>query len=72
MEPVQQTKPPVTDSRAQRLKAWSVAIQEQGKATAEHQRKRHESVDAIFDLVDRDSEVAGGIIAGALAYRLFI
>ena len=26
----------------------------------------------MFDMVDRDSEVAGGIIAGALAYRLFI
>ncbi len=54
------------------MRAWSVAIQQQGKETAEHQRRRHESVDAIFDLADRDSEIAGGIIAGALAYRLFI
>jgi uncharacterized BrkB/YihY/UPF0761 family membrane protein len=54
------------------LRAWSVAIRQQGMETVEHQRRRHESVDAIFDLVDRDSEVAGGIIAGALAYRLFI
>jgi membrane protein len=29
-------------------------------------------VDAVFDMVDRDSETAGGIIAGALAYKLFI
>jgi uncharacterized BrkB/YihY/UPF0761 family membrane protein len=73
MEPIQQTRPPdESASRLQRLKAWSAAMQEQGKVTAEHQRRRHESVDAIFDLVDRDSEIAGGIIAGALAYRLFI
>jgi uncharacterized BrkB/YihY/UPF0761 family membrane protein len=26
----------------------------------------------VFDMVDRDGEVAGGIMAGALAYRLFI
>jgi uncharacterized BrkB/YihY/UPF0761 family membrane protein len=74
MEPVQQTSPPQDESasRLRRLKAWSVAMQEQGKETAEHQRKRHASVDAVFDLYDRDAEVAGGIIAGALAYRLFI
>jgi uncharacterized BrkB/YihY/UPF0761 family membrane protein len=35
-------------------------------------RKRHGSVDAAFEVVDRDAEVAGGIIAGALAYRFFI
>jgi uncharacterized BrkB/YihY/UPF0761 family membrane protein len=29
-------------------------------------------VDAVFEMVDRDIEVGGGIIAGALAYRLFI
>jgi uncharacterized BrkB/YihY/UPF0761 family membrane protein len=29
-------------------------------------------VDAAFEMVERDSEVGGGIIAGALAYRLFI
>jgi uncharacterized BrkB/YihY/UPF0761 family membrane protein len=50
-------------------------MQEQGKRAADRaqeERKRHESVDAVFDMADRDSEVAGGIIAGALAYRLFI
>jgi uncharacterized BrkB/YihY/UPF0761 family membrane protein len=35
-------------------------------------RSRHGSVDALFDVVDRDVEVGGGILAGALAYRLFI
>jgi uncharacterized BrkB/YihY/UPF0761 family membrane protein len=39
---------------------------------AHAERERHGSVDAIFDMVDRDSEVGGGIMGGALAYRLFI
>jgi uncharacterized BrkB/YihY/UPF0761 family membrane protein len=39
---------------------------------ANRERSRHGSVDAAFAMVDRDSEVAGGIIAGALAFRLFI
>ncbi len=39
---------------------------------AEEERGRHGSVDAVFEMVDRDIETGGGIIAGALAYRLFI
>ncbi len=39
---------------------------------AETERERHQSVDAVFEMVDRDGEVGGGIMAGALAYRLFI
>jgi membrane protein len=41
-----------------------------GRAQAE--RRRHRSIDLAFGMVDRDGDVAGGIIAGALAYRLFI
>jgi uncharacterized BrkB/YihY/UPF0761 family membrane protein len=39
---------------------------------AQAERGRHGSLDAAFQMVDRDVEVGGGIIAGALAYRLFI
>jgi membrane protein len=39
---------------------------------AQSERRRHASVDAVFEMVDRDSELGGAIIAGALAYRLFI
>lgn len=39
---------------------------------ADVERERHSSVDVVFDLVDQDSEVGGDIMAGALAYRLFI
>jgi uncharacterized BrkB/YihY/UPF0761 family membrane protein len=48
-------------ARAQRIAARAAA-----------ERSRHASVDAVYELVDRDVEVGGGIIAGALAYRLFI
>jgi uncharacterized BrkB/YihY/UPF0761 family membrane protein len=39
---------------------------------AQAERGRHDSVDAVFAMADRDVELGGGIIAGALAYRLFI
>ncbi len=42
------------------------------KARAEVERKRHRSVDVIFEAADRDGEIGGGLIAGALAYRFFI
>jgi membrane protein len=46
----------------------------QARATAlgDAQRQKHRSVDAAFEMVDRDGDIGGGIIAGALAYRLFI
>jgi uncharacterized BrkB/YihY/UPF0761 family membrane protein len=39
---------------------------------AQEERGRRGWVDVIFELADRDEQIAGGIIAGALAYRLFI
>jgi uncharacterized BrkB/YihY/UPF0761 family membrane protein len=56
-------------------RGWAAAARsraEQLAARAQAERRRHASVDATFDMVDRDAEVGGGIIAGALAYRLFI
>jgi uncharacterized BrkB/YihY/UPF0761 family membrane protein len=35
-------------------------------------RGRHRSVDLGFVLVERDSAIGGGLLAGALAYRLFV
>jgi uncharacterized BrkB/YihY/UPF0761 family membrane protein len=54
--------------RQEALRARSRELQ----ARAHAERSRHASVDASFEMVDRDGEVGGGIIAGALAYRLFI
>ena len=35
-------------------------------------RGRHASVDIGLATVERDSEIGGGLLAGALAYRLFV
>jgi len=39
---------------------------------ADAARARHSSVDFGFVLVERDSSIGGGLLAGALAYRLFV
>src|SRR5262245_33729001 len=67
MEPAEQEPP--------RRRAWVAAAQARAQRAAERaelERGRHGSVDALFEMIDRDSDVAGGIIAGALAYRLFV
>jgi len=66
---------PEPASRIEKTRLWAAARREDAERLAERaqdERSRHRSVDAIFEMVDRDSEVGGGIIAGALAYRLFI
>ena len=60
---------------AGRARARVAALQLRAERMAERarlERSRHSSLDALFEMVDRDSEVGGGIMAGALAYRLFI
>jgi uncharacterized BrkB/YihY/UPF0761 family membrane protein len=42
------------------------------RSRAEAARSRHESIDLGFALVERDSSIGGGLLAGALAYRLFV
>jgi uncharacterized BrkB/YihY/UPF0761 family membrane protein len=54
--------------RKEALEARAKQLAERGEV----ERSRHASVDAVYEMVDRDLEVGGGIIAGALAYRLFI
>ena len=39
---------------------------------ADAARSRHASIDFGFSLVERDSSIGGGLLAGALAYRLFV
>jgi membrane protein len=61
-------------TRRERIKARQEALQRRRTQLAERaqvERTRHDSVDAVFAVVDRDAEVGGGIIAGALAYRFF-
>ena len=42
------------------------------QARAEEMRGSHGSVDVLYVIADRDSEIGGGLMAGALAYRIFI
>jgi uncharacterized BrkB/YihY/UPF0761 family membrane protein len=56
-------------------RAWAGAVRTEGRRLAERadaERRRHPSVDAVYEMVERDAEVGGAIIAAALAYRLFI
>ena len=56
---------------AKRLARWI----ERGRILRGHveaARERHRTVDLGFHLVERDSEMGGGLLAGALAYRLFV
>ena len=60
---------------AGRARARVAALQVRAERVAERaqvERSRHATVDALFEMADRDAEVGGGIMAGALAYRLFI
>jgi uncharacterized BrkB/YihY/UPF0761 family membrane protein len=62
-------------NRRERARLFAAAIQVRKDALedrAQRERGQHSSVDAVFEMVDRDSEFGGGIIAGALAFRLFI
>jgi uncharacterized BrkB/YihY/UPF0761 family membrane protein len=63
------------EGRLARLKQRQAAMKARADdyaARAQAARGKHGSVDAVFEMAERDSEVGGGIIAGALAYRLFI
>jgi uncharacterized BrkB/YihY/UPF0761 family membrane protein len=56
---------------AGRLARWA----ERGRlmrGRVEAARSTHSSVDLGFGLVERDSAIGGGLLAGALAYRLFV
>jgi uncharacterized BrkB/YihY/UPF0761 family membrane protein len=62
-------------SRSERWRERAAALRARHRrlvARAQEERGRHGSLDAVFEMVERDAEVGGGIIAGALAFRLFI
>jgi uncharacterized BrkB/YihY/UPF0761 family membrane protein len=42
------------------------------QSRADEARARHSSVDLWFSLAERDAAIGGGLLAGALAYRLFV
>ncbi len=57
--------------RPSRIAALRARSQRLGER-AQVERSRHGTVDALFEMADHDAEVGGSIMAGALAYRLFI
>src|SRR5436305_13947634 len=64
-----------TAARRARLRQREEALRGRMDSLAEraqNERGRHSWLDATFEVADRDVEVAGGIISGALAYRFFL
>jgi uncharacterized BrkB/YihY/UPF0761 family membrane protein len=62
-------------SSVERRRVWGDALRERKRSLeerAEVERSRRRSIAFAFELFNRDSEVGGGILAGALAYRFFI
>jgi uncharacterized BrkB/YihY/UPF0761 family membrane protein len=73
--PERQSEADAPPSRLGRARLRADALQARVKRVAERadaERAEHDSLDALYELVDRDIEIGGGIIAGALAYRFFI
>jgi len=63
--------PPPRRTFLQRFALWV----ERGRALrgrVEEARTRSALLDATFETIERDSDIGGGILAGALAYRLFL
>jgi uncharacterized BrkB/YihY/UPF0761 family membrane protein len=61
--------------RPKRARLTVASMEERARLVEERAqaaRQTHRSVDVVFRMADRDVEVGGGIIAGALAYRLFV
>ncbi len=56
---------------ARRVERWR-GRGEAAKARLETARSRHASVELCWSLLEGDSSIGGGLLAGALAYRLFV
>jgi hypothetical protein len=65
---------PQTESTRRRIRARAEALTARGHAglaRIERQRPRHASIEIGFRWVLRDKRIAGGVLGGGLAYRLF-
>ncbi len=70
-EPEQIELPPPRPTLLQRLALWvqhAYAL----KGWVQEARGRSAALDATFETIERDSHIGGGMLAGALAYRLFL
>ena len=66
--PLELDVPPTIPGRIARWTATARVLRSQVEAA----RRRHRSLDLALDVVERDSTIGGGMLAGALAYRLFV
>jgi hypothetical protein len=67
--------PPVGPENEPPRSSWLESWIEQGRrlrAQAERGRANHASLEIGFSLFEGDSSIGGGLLAGALAYRLFV
>jgi hypothetical protein len=62
---------PLEPSVAGRIARWTTRARVL-QARVEALRADHASVDIGFAMIERDSSIGGGLLAGALAYRLFV
>jgi membrane protein len=64
-------RPPHRRTLLRRLTSWLERARGLRTATAAL-RERSAAVDTAFETIERDSDIGGAILAGALAYRLFV
>jgi hypothetical protein len=72
-EPVPAT-PPRERGKQERARAWAETWTARGRAglqRLERERPRHASVEIGFRWFVRDKQIAGGVLGGGVAYRLF-
>ncbi|HUK93854.1 MAG TPA: hypothetical protein VLU96_02230 [Gaiellaceae bacterium] len=63
--------PPPRPTLLRRLALW-IEHARALKGWVEEARGRSGTLDATFETIERDSRIGGGILAGALSYRLFV
>jgi uncharacterized BrkB/YihY/UPF0761 family membrane protein len=65
----------ITQSRMDRLKAEQARVVgrlERTRAQLEAKRPKSRVIDAVFGAVERDVDAGGGVLAGAVAFRVFL
>ena len=70
-KPDQMELPPPRRTLLQRLTHWLEHAQAL-RRWIEEARGRSAALDATFETIERDSNIGGGLLAGALSYRLFV
>jgi uncharacterized BrkB/YihY/UPF0761 family membrane protein len=62
-------------SRIAQVRALAAEVEARGRATYEHleeQRAESRAIDSVFVAAEHDEKIGGGILAGAVAFRLFL